>query len=158
MSDPLQCYGQFPLSMEFSRQEYWRGLPFPLPGDLPNPGIELTSLVSPALTGGFFTAEPLRKPPKDLDHRLICIWFFQMPIVWIELSLAVLLQQRWGCQHRSRHWVFWGVLCCSLILNSKVLALEYVHESSKNLSGCWQATDAQSVNKQRRQKQIFIIG
>ena len=143
MSDPLQCYGQVPLSVEFSRQEYWRGLPFPLPGDLPNPGIELTSHVSPALTGGFFTAEPLRKPPKDLDHRLICIWLLQMPIVWTELSLAMLLQQRWGCQHRSRHWVFWDVLCCSLILNSKVLALEYVHESFKNLSGCWQATDAQ---------------
>ena len=41
--------------MEFSRQEYWSGLPFPIPGDLPDPGIEPTSLVSPALAGGFFT-------------------------------------------------------------------------------------------------------
>ena len=41
--------------MEFSRQEYWGGLPFPTPGDLPNPGIEPTSLVSPALAGRFFT-------------------------------------------------------------------------------------------------------
>ena len=46
---------QAPLSMGFSRQEYWSGLPFPSPGDLPNPGIELTSLVSPELAGGFFT-------------------------------------------------------------------------------------------------------
>ena len=46
---------QAPLSMEFSRQEYWSGLPFPFPGDLPELGIELTSLVSPALAGGFFT-------------------------------------------------------------------------------------------------------
>jgi len=46
---------QAPLSMGFSRQEYWSGLPFPTPGDLPNPGIELASLASPALAGGFFT-------------------------------------------------------------------------------------------------------
>ena len=45
--------------MGFSRQEYWSGLPFPSPGDLPDPGIELDSLV---LAGGFFTAEPPRKP------------------------------------------------------------------------------------------------
>ena len=44
-----------PLSMEFSRQEYGSGLPFPPPVDLPNPGIKPTSLVSPALAGGFFT-------------------------------------------------------------------------------------------------------
>ena len=46
---------QAPLSMGFSRQEYGSGLPFLLPGDLPNPGIELVSLASPALAGRFFT-------------------------------------------------------------------------------------------------------
>jgi len=46
---------QAPLSMGFSRQEYWSGLPCPPPGDLPNPGIEPKSLMSPALTGRFFT-------------------------------------------------------------------------------------------------------
>ena len=45
--DPMGC--QAPLSMGFSRQEYWSGLPFPHPGDLPNPGIKH------ALAGGFFT-------------------------------------------------------------------------------------------------------
>ena len=49
---------QAPLSVGFPRQEHWRGLPFPFPGDLPNSGIELTS---PALAGGFFTTEPLGK-------------------------------------------------------------------------------------------------
>ena len=44
--------------MGFSRQEYWSGLPFPLPGDLSNPGIKHTSLASPALAGRFFTTEP----------------------------------------------------------------------------------------------------
>ena len=41
--------------MRFYREEYWSGLPFPIPGDLPNPEIELVSLASPALAGGFFT-------------------------------------------------------------------------------------------------------
>ena len=46
---------QAPLSMGFSRQESWRGLPCPPPGYLPHPGIEPKSLTSPALTDGFFT-------------------------------------------------------------------------------------------------------
>ena len=46
---------QAPPSMGLSRQEYWSGLPFPSPGDLPDPVIELVSLASPALAGGFFT-------------------------------------------------------------------------------------------------------
>ena len=41
--------------MGFSREEYWRALPCPPPGDLPDPGIKLASLISPALVGGFFT-------------------------------------------------------------------------------------------------------
>ena len=40
--------------MEFSRQEYWSGVPLPIPRDLPDPGIEPTSLGSPAFAGGFF--------------------------------------------------------------------------------------------------------
>ena len=46
---------QAPLPMEFSRQEHWSGLPFPSPGDLPDPGIESASLASPTLACGFFT-------------------------------------------------------------------------------------------------------
>ena len=53
---------QVPLSMEFSRQKYWSGLPFLNPGDLPETGINLVFLVSPALAGGFFTTEPPRNP------------------------------------------------------------------------------------------------
>ena len=59
---PLRGTRQAPLSVEFSRQEYWSGLPFPTPGDLPDPGIEPIPLASPALTGGSFTAEPPGKP------------------------------------------------------------------------------------------------
>ena len=55
---PWAVAHQPPLSMEFSRQEYWIGLPFPSLGDLPDPGIEPTSLRSPTLTDGFFNTEP----------------------------------------------------------------------------------------------------
>jgi len=44
--------------MEFARQEYWSGLPFPPPGDLPDPGIKPTFPVSPALQGDFLPTEP----------------------------------------------------------------------------------------------------
>ena len=61
--NPLDCRArQAPLSMEFSRQQYWRGLPFSPPGDLPDPGIESTSLVSPALAGRFFATALSGKP------------------------------------------------------------------------------------------------
>ena len=59
---PVRLFGtpwtvahQTPLSLGFSRQEYWSGLLCPPPGDLPDPGIKPTSLMSPALAGGFFT-------------------------------------------------------------------------------------------------------
>ena len=61
MSDsmrPHKLAHQLPLSMEFPRQEYWGGLLFPAPGDLLDPGIERSSLASPALTGGFRTTGP----------------------------------------------------------------------------------------------------
>ena len=52
---PWTVIRQAPLSMGFSRQEYWRGLPFPSSGDLPNPQVKPISLTPPALAGGFFT-------------------------------------------------------------------------------------------------------
>ena len=52
---PWTVAHQAPLSMGFSRQEYWSGLPRPPPGDLPNLGVEPLVLISPALAGEFFT-------------------------------------------------------------------------------------------------------
>ena len=52
---PWTVAHQVPLSMEFPRQEYWSRLRFPTSGDLPDPGIEHASLLSPALAGRFFT-------------------------------------------------------------------------------------------------------
>ena len=55
---------QAPVSMEFSKQEYWSGLPLPIPGDLPNPEIEPMSSASPALAGGFFTTRATWEAPQ----------------------------------------------------------------------------------------------
>ena len=57
-----QTVAQAPLSLGFYNQEYWRGLPFPPPGDLPDPGIKPMSPASTAFAGGFFTTEPPGKP------------------------------------------------------------------------------------------------
>ena len=61
---PWTVAPQAPLSMGFSRQEHWSGLPFPPPGALPDSGIELAS---PALAGGFFTPDP---PGKDINVHI----------------------------------------------------------------------------------------
>ena len=62
LCDPVFCSPAVSSVMGFPRQEYWSGLSCHPPGDLPNPGIEPLSLMSPALAGGFFTTEPLGKP------------------------------------------------------------------------------------------------
>ena len=64
---PWTVARQAPLSMGFSRQEYWSGLPFPSPGDLPNPGIEPRS---PALQADALSSEPPGKPPIILACKL----------------------------------------------------------------------------------------
>ena len=73
MCDSLQPHVlqpiRFLLSMEFSRQEYWSGLPFPSPGNLPDPEIKAAFLASPALTGGFFATGPPEKPLRPLGTR-----------------------------------------------------------------------------------------
>ena len=60
---------QAPVSMGFSSQEYWSGLPFLSAGDLPDPGIKSTSLISPALAGGFFTISPPHGRPNEYDKK-----------------------------------------------------------------------------------------
>ena len=65
---------QAPLSMRFSRQESWKGLPFPSPGDLPGPGIEPRSPVSPALQADSLLPEPpgKSKPSLGLGFDIAC--------------------------------------------------------------------------------------
>ena len=65
---------QAPLSMGFSRQEYWSGFQCPPPRDLPNLEIEPTSLTSPALTGSFFTTSATGKPMYMPRHMYMCLY------------------------------------------------------------------------------------
>ena len=79
-----------PLSMGFSRQEYWGGLPFPPPRDLPDLGIEPASLMSPALAGGFFiTRDPWSTPHLALFQSLVTFPFFDRSIRNVFLFLQI---------------------------------------------------------------------
>ena len=71
---------QAPLYMGFQRQEYWSRFPFPPPGDLPGPGIEPESLVSPALAGRFFTTKPHGKPQYNAYYMIIIMYIYTLYI------------------------------------------------------------------------------
>ena len=76
LSTPLTIARQAPLSVGFSRQENWSGLPLPPPGDLPDPGIEPVSLAALALAGGFFTTSTTWETPISkilLFYRVVII-------------------------------------------------------------------------------------
>ena len=62
LCDPMDYSLPDPQYMEFSRHKHYSGLSFPTLGDLPHPGVETQTLVSPALAGRFFPAEPPGKP------------------------------------------------------------------------------------------------
>jgi len=80
---------QAPLSMEFSRQEYWSGLPCPPSGDLPDQGIEPTSLMSPALVGrSSLPLVPSRKP--DISHSSFLINIYRSALFFLMCSVAQL--------------------------------------------------------------------
>ena len=74
--------------MGFTRQEYWSGLPFPTPGDLPNPGIQKASLASPALTGRLFTTAPPVSPIHWQDSRPLQGCSTLRQAVWAFITLS----------------------------------------------------------------------
>ena len=77
LCDPVNCIAfQAPLSMEFSRQEYWSGLPCLPPGDLPDSGIKSLSSMSSALAGGFFTTSATWEIPFSI---LVCSYLIEIP-------------------------------------------------------------------------------
>ena len=71
LATPWIVAHQAPLSMGFSKQEYWGGLPWPSSGNLPDPGIKPTSLMSPALVDGFFTISTTQRPTRQLNSAII---------------------------------------------------------------------------------------
>ena len=98
VTTPWTVAFQAPLSMGFSRQEYWSGLPFPLPGELPDPGIEPGS---PALEANALTSEP---PGKPLLLRLLLSRFSRVRLCaapetaahQAPLSLGLSRQEHWS--------------------------------------------------------------
>ena len=82
---PWTVSHQAPLSMGFSRQEYWSGLPGPPPGDLSDPEIKLGSLRSPSLAGVFFTTGATWEAWGDTWLKLICCFY----CIWYLGGLAV---------------------------------------------------------------------
>ena len=118
---PWTVARQAPLSMGFSRQEYWSGLPFPPLGDLPYQGMEP---VCAALTGGFFTAQLPGKPP----WQTFCIYWRKEPNVQVQ---AQRWEERLGWGWGGGHLQPWeepdpmgtwegtehGVICCEICFN-----------------------------------------
>ena len=107
---PWSAAHQASLSMVFPRQEYWNGLPFPSPGDLPNPGMEPRS---PALAGEFFTTEPPGKPLEKVTSHfpggLACLgrmrWRIQAwplaPVKWLLLRYEEIMRTEPFCPLNS---------------------------------------------------------
>ena len=83
---PWTVAHQAPLSMGFSRQEHWSGLPCPPPGDLPHPGIKLLSLMSPTLAVGSLPLAPPGKPSNKVSFT--------------ECQLGKLGTEIWGLKER----------------------------------------------------------
>ena len=105
LGNPIDCT-QAPLSMEFSRQEYWSGLPFSSAGDLPYPGMELESPVAPALPGIFFTTEPPGKPICVCVCVCVCVRvraYIHMYLLKIFMYLFGLPDLSWSTQIFNLH-------------------------------------------------------
>ena len=98
---------QAPLSVGFSRQEYWSGLPFPSPGDIPEPGIEPVSLTSPALAGGFFITSATWEDSLCLNNNKTYILNQYLPTFnsrlvwprepWALSSVLSTIEELWEC-------------------------------------------------------------
>ena len=114
---PWTVAPQAPLSVEFSRQESWNGLPFPSPEDLPDPGIEPRSLASPVLAGGFFTASTTWKTRGSLTSTdlssvsLSTVWnsvYFPFPHRNNYCSILYCKEIQPVHSKGDQSWVFFG--------------------------------------------------
>ena len=110
---------QAPLSMGFSRQEYWSGLPSPPPGDLPDPVNEPMFLASPALSGRFFTTSTKPGQPPGYSPQISYIWFsschfhevtplIPAPVSWVSFCGKKRLLKLFGTMNPwslcNKHW------------------------------------------------------
>ena len=94
---------QAPLAIEFSRQEYWSGLSCPPPGDLPDPGIDPTSLTSPALAGGFFATSATWE---DTEHNLAICFIIKMDVSFDLTSRNLIYKytHKWEKLNLRKYW------------------------------------------------------
>ena len=121
---------QAPLSMEFSRQEYWSRLPFPSPGYLPKPGIKPVSLMSPALAGRFFTTG------KPTLKQWTC-YKGKKKVLWQSVKEDLLVMHWWMCgwlkriSLRKHH--LWGILEVGTLRKKEQLVKLSVGKSWKHL-------------------------
>ena len=123
---------QAPLSMEFSRWEYWSGLPFPSPADLSDPGIEPGS---PALQADYLPSEPPGKPPRAE---------FRVNVSWRHARTWTSWEEYYRCSSRMH--------CHSIVeeLSSGKLRFVTLHSCTKALKWEWDLSSLadRSVRKQ----------
>ena len=119
---PWTVVHQAPLSMGFPRQEYWSGLPFPSPGDLPDPGIEPAS---PALAGRFSTAEPPGKPSQLCSPLIFHQYDWKVLKLSVSCSLAFfpavqsqLVSQQFQETSKKRHFIHDALGLIMIVANS----------------------------------------
>ena len=140
-STPWTVAHQAPLFMEFSRQEYWSGLPLPTP-DLPDPRIKPTSLVSLALAGGFCTPiqtkKFLKKKKKDwlsLYRKKKRRWLDKM-IGWQHQNNGYELEQTPGDAEGQEN-----LMCCSLWSRKESDTTVRLNNKARNLARKSKETD-----------------
>ena len=113
MSDFVLPYGlacQAPLSMGFSRKEYWHGFLCLPPGDLPDPRIKLASLLSPALADGLFTTSATWEAPTCMPKCInICPHIFTCPhiYIYVHTSMGFSGGKESACQCRRHGFSLW---------------------------------------------------
>ena len=143
---PLIVASQAPLSTGFSRQRSWNGLPFSPPGDLPDPGIKPTSLMSPALAGGLFTThttgEALRT---SLNITSLVMKFLPTSTAFLEkwwqknsvcpgLGFCLQRYNRNILDFALNHPRFWGLYAH---LNSRACSGHACHEQGPSWPSCF---------------------
>ena len=143
VSDSLWPYGLWPprhlCPWDFSRQEYCSGLPFPTPGNLPNPGIEPSSFVSPALAGGFFITASPGKPKCSYIIYLYILVHHGSELRWIEhdfLQLDRCNQQAVLYSKYNIVAVFHKCVSIKKVLNPKTMFLFSIHAWDLFLYSC----------------------
>ena len=109
--------------MEFPRQEYWSGLPFPPPGDLLDPGVEPTSPGSPALAGRFFTTEP---PGKSLLIIYLNGHLWLVAMILDSSAVSIVLQLGFN-PVRNMH----------ILLHQYICSVISIIRSSPSMPGSW---------------------